>query len=277
MKKLSFSHLGILLSLCFALLMFAPVTKADVTNSCVDCHEEVVKAFTSRVHAVLDKKFAKEGKFSCVMCHGDAKAHIESEGETPVFVFKNAKTLARNSKCLDCHKTSNARFIAGPHSKAGMDCTSCHSIHKGMKKGPHSGSKVCYSCHQDVFAKFDMNEHHRLKEGVMSCQSCHDPHDISAKQRLGGFKHEACFKCHTDKQGPFLYEHGAVRVEGCVACHDVHGSVNRHMLTYQSVADLCYSCHVTVPGWHSRFTHESNCANCHLNIHGSNFSQGLIK
>ncbi len=260
------------------LMLFAGTAIAGdkAENACMSCHEDVVKAFAKTRHAVLDGRLAKEGVASCERCHTGAKKHIDSEGEEPIFAFKATdKPITKSNACIDCHKNTNSRHFASSHAKAGMDCTTCHSTHK-EKKVMHS-SKACISCHDAEFALFKLNEHHRLKEGIMSCTSCHDPHDVSPSQRLGGFKHESCFKCHTDKQGPFLYEHGAVRVEGCKACHDPHGSVNRHMLTYQRVADLCYSCHVTVPGWHSRFTPTTNCTDCHLTIHGSNFSAGFIK
>ena len=94
---------------------------------------------------------------------------------------------------------------------------------------------------------------------------------------LGGFKQQQCTSCHTDKEGPFVFEHGSQRVEGCVACHDPHGSPNRHLLTFQSVADLCYSCHGVVPGFHTRFIADSQCTNCHSTIHGSNFDPFLLK
>ncbi len=39
-----------------------------------------------------------------------------------------------------------------------------------------------------------------------------------------------CFKCHSSKQGPFVYEHPPV-AENCMICHNPHGTVAK-----QSVA-----------------------------------------
>jgi hypothetical protein len=39
-----------------------------------------------------------------------------------------------------------------------------------------------------------------------------------------------CVKCHTDKRGPFVFEHPPVRVEGCEICHMPHGSMNPKLL-----------------------------------------------
>jgi predicted CXXCH cytochrome family protein len=112
----------------------------------------------------------------------------------------------------------------------------------------------------------------------LECTTCHDQHSPATGQRLGGFKHESCLKCHTDKGGPFLYEHGASRIEGCRACHEVHGSPNKHMLTHQSVSDLCFSCHVMAPSFHARFdSYSTNCTVCHATVHGSNLSKIFLK
>lgn len=136
---------------------------------------------------------------------------------------------------------------------------------------------MCAECHGDIVARFSLNEHHRLQEGILECTSCHDPHDVQTRTMLGGFKQEACATCHADKTGPYVYEHGSVRVEGCTACHDPHGSVNRHHIKFQKEAELCLSCHAGLPSFHSRFTLDTNCTNCHTSIHGSNFSPFFLQ
>ncbi len=250
-----------------------PVTTQDVAaNTCAECHEDMAKAFQITPHA----------SNSCVACHDDPDVHLEEGGGPNIFAY-TAENLSneKSKKCLSCHSQDNARFFASPHGKSSMDCTSCHAIHteKVMPALLKTSSlKNCSTCHQDVFAQFQLNERHRLQEGILSCSTCHDPHEPSARERLGGFKHESCLTCHTDKGGPFLYEHGASRIEGCTSCHEVHGSPNRHMLTHQSTADLCFSCHGVAPDWHSRFdAYSTNCTVCHATIHGSNLSKIFLK
>jgi DmsE family decaheme c-type cytochrome len=140
-------------------------------------------------------------------------------------------------------------------------------------------------CHAETVSDFAFNERHRLTEGILECTSCHDPHSRENRSLLGGFQHEQCATCHNDKGGPFIFEHAASRVEGCTACHSPHGSPNRHMLTHQSVAELCYTCHAEVPQFHSgfspvgppRFDLDTQCVNCHLTIHGSNLDPLFLR
>jgi DmsE family decaheme c-type cytochrome len=94
-----------------------------------------------------------------------------------------------------------------------------------------------------------------------------------------------CLKCHSDKRGPFVFEHAPVRVEGCPTCHNPHGSTNPRLLARPAVFTMCLECHNSVmgfglrgegipnpgAGFHNiaepRF---QNCVTCHVRIHGSN-------
>jgi DmsE family decaheme c-type cytochrome len=249
-----------------------PAKDADI---CGICHEEIVKTFGRTPHSAI-------GAAACSACHAGSEAHVKANGDVPGLAFNATESAAKkNKQCLTCHTASQAQFLSGPHGKASLDCTTCHSVHAsnplaGTKSG---GTNACITCHQDVYAKFNLNERHRLQEGVLECTTCHNPHEPSSLGRLGGFKQELCLKCHTDKGGPFLFEHGSSRVEGCATCHDPHGTPNRHMLSTPSVADLCFSCHtVQLPQWHSGFNSQTtNCTSCHTKIHGSNLSRIFIK
>lgn len=252
-----------------------PAPQAKDAETCGTCHEDLVKAFASRPHAALAGK-------TCTACHGSGEKHIEEGGKTGIFAFAASDLVSeKTNTCLTCHAKDNPRFLTSPHGKASLDCTTCHSVHGEEAASPllkTKENKVCARCHEDIFAQFQLNERHRLQEGILSCATCHNPHEPSARTMLGGFKQEQCLKCHTDKGGPFLYEHQASRVEGCTACHEVHGSPNRHMLTHQSVADLCFSCHAEAPAWHADFSPEgTNCVNCHSAIHGSNLDKRFLK
>ncbi len=266
----------------------------ELFETCAGCHDVEAAAFLRGPHSALDREglAALHGAESgCTACHGDPTAHLDSGGEPGnIFAFGDGDLAnAKSAMCLSCHGDAHPAFFSSRHARAGLDCGSCHSAHASdpasrfllkpsLETDFVSGTSAsCAECHADVFSQFEFNERHRLHEGILDCSSCHDPHASSARWRLGGFKQEACVSCHADKSGPFVFEHGSQRVEGCVACHQPHGSPNRHMLTFQSVADLCYSCHAAVPGFHTRFTNESVCTNCHATIHGSNFDPAFLK
>jgi DmsE family decaheme c-type cytochrome len=252
-----------------------PAPQEEDAETCGVCHEDLVKAFSLQAHTQLGAK-------ACTACHGSAAKHLEEEGKGGVFAFAPADPAQQKSgRCLSCHHQNASEFGTSPHAKAALDCTTCHTLHD-QSPAPsllRTGVNMsCASCHNDIFAQFELNERHRLQEGIMTCTTCHNPHEPSTRMRLAGFKQQECLKCHTDKGGPFLFEHAASRIEGCASCHEVHGSPNRHLLTHQNTADLCFSCHADAPVWHSQFTSlGTNCVTCHATIHGSNLSRRFLK
>jgi predicted CXXCH cytochrome family protein len=267
------------------------------SETCGECHEDEYASYRKSVHFQTEtENWPVKG---CEACHGPGAQHAETGDPEAIFSFANPSYTVEQKagKCLTCHagRENTFDFLASPHSKGGIDCSTCHKPHAGagyvnllppvvgddvpIRKAISPGraaaamtSALCLTCHKEWATPMNLNERHRVLEGVVKCTDCHSPHAPSTRSQLGGFKQETCLKCHTDKRGPWVYEHGSVRVEGCTACHTPHGSVNRHMLLYQRTADLCFSCHAVVPSFHTRFTHETVCTNCHSQIHGSNLS-----
>ena len=141
--------------------------------------------------------------------------------------------------------------------------------------------ETCVQCHRKEVNKVHKSSHMPVTEGKMECTTCHNPHGSQNVKMLreGNSINEACASCHTEKRGPFLWEH-AVGRENCVTCHDPHGSNNERMLVAK-LPMLCQRCHI-----HSRHPatvydatqvfNKSNrvagrsCVNCHQMLHGSN-------
>jgi DmsE family decaheme c-type cytochrome len=124
--------------------------------------------------------------------------------------------------------------------------------------------------------------------GKMSCTDCHNPHTGDAVNEGGtnfASLNETCTKCHVQQGGPFVFEHEASR-EGCVTCHNPHGTINAKMLKDRN-QNLCLQCHFqqqTAPGVvmiggrdHSGFINRGTCwsAGCHEAVHGSHVSSSL--
>lgn len=275
-----------------------------VDSLCRNCHRDKFDALAGNPHAVLDEDDWRErtGRTpGCNNCHRDAAEHIGAGGGTGnVFAFDDEPPAAQTAVCMGCHADSHTQFDRSAHAQAGLTCSDCHSQHSAQSPaallrelpdmielagriGP--ASRLCLDCHNDQLAAFELNERHRLAEGALECTSCHDPHASASRTLLGGFKQSQCAECHADKDGPFVYEHAASRVDGCTACHAPHGSPNRHMLAHQNVAEQCYSCHAAVPQFHfgfspvapPRFGLDTQCTNCHSAIHGSNFDVSFLK
>ena len=273
------------------------------SETCAECHDVEWDAFARSIHFQTNTTGEWESR-ACESCHGPGLAHVDAGGDAPMMFGASDLSSAseKTDQCLTCHEARETtfRFRSADHPKGRVDCASCHEVHaetptdwllepfeaaRDDALAKVAGHKACLECHQEVrAASTSLVSRHRIEEGIVQCSDCHEQHDPSPRAELGGFQQETCFECHIDKRGPFVFEHQASRVEGCSSCHVPHGSPNRHMLQFQSVADQCYSCHIVVPGFHKgfpgapvRFDATSVCTNCHSTIHGSNLDPYFLR
>jgi len=272
--------------------LVAQEAEQPATMSCADCHDQA-KAFTTNPHARGEVKNNVVPNAVCETCHGDGAAHIEGGGDTTKITVPRGLTGA-NETCLMCHDTASERHAlrTGMHANSNaVNCLSCHAIHS---KEPRLLAKnevaVCASCHSTQASSFRNKPYsHRIGRGGMSCSSCHEPHgrpgEDSIRRTAAG--EPACLSCHSDKRGPYVFQHGGAAIGECATCHEPHGSVNPNQLRRTRVAQLCLECHsVTThdvagsqpPAFHNlnnpRF---QNCTTCHVTVHGSNRSPALLK
>jgi DmsE family decaheme c-type cytochrome len=263
-------------------------------EACVNCHEDEVDSYKNSTHA-----HSWKANLTCAECHGDATKHLETEGAKNTIVsMKNMTPTEASATCVKCHEqTGEQSHVAlSEHNRAGVGCTNCHEVHpsaehkaemtsvgkSAMVKGKQT--ELCLSCHDAKSAEFSKPTHHRLKEGVMECSNCHNPHGSTEAHQLRADTKTLCVSCHQDKRGPFVYEHNAQAIDGCTACHETHGSSAKHMLKARDPRSLCISCHsketgVGVPHGRANFSLQTtgDCTRCHAAIHGSNHDEFLIR
>jgi predicted CXXCH cytochrome family protein len=214
-------------------------------------------------------------------------------------------TFVGSDACADCHDTISRDFRTADHARlqakgknaVDIGCESCHgpgSQHVESGGGartiinPNRSPETCFQCHLDVKAKFSLPNHHPVLEGKMSCTDCHNPHSGRATKGGGTStmgKNETCFQCHTAQRGPFVFQHEALR-EGCVTCHDPHGSVNAKQLVARDTT-LCLKCHYQQQqtpgglsiseGTHNTRVMQGTCwsGGCHEAVHGSQVNSHL--
>jgi DmsE family decaheme c-type cytochrome len=284
----------------------APAAVSDYLGSeaCKVCHEDHYTDLADTPHYAtrLDTRGGMSRQL-CEACHGPGRAHVAGGGDrSKIFIFKERTPVEVNKRCLTCHSTGPNRLNSANsfHRQNQVSCIDCHSPHRAKTKEKllvKAMPELCLSCHLQQKSQFNMPFRHRVLEGLITCTDCHDQHgtdegwesDHLVRQvRTSANGDYVCFKCHKDKQGPFVYQHAAVKVEGCAACHIPHGGANPHMLRYSNVDLQCLQCHTAAAFGHSQAgtapttgfpvmtAQESNqqqaCTLCHVAIHGSNFN-----
>jgi DmsE family decaheme c-type cytochrome len=271
------------------------------SNVCKKCHANVWDTFYRNPHykSIASGNEAPE-RTGCESCHGPGKAHVDANGgKTNIKAFSVMEPRDVLDTCLTCHSQtlSRANIRRSPHSQSQVVCSSCHSIHRSpVPKNllAKRQTDLCYTCHGNIRAQFSMPFKHRVNEGFIQCSDCHNPHGsyaptwrMASRPRLmeqALANEEPCLKCHSDKRGPFVWEHAAVKVEGCERCHTPHGSMNAKLLTRPLTGTLCLECHngarpfgrqgdgvvVQTASHNMADPKYSNCTTCHVRIHGSN-------
>lgn len=302
----------------------APAAGLAGAEACAGCHEAVAAQFPRSAHGDL-AAFERGGHpAGCESCHGPGAQHAESGDVALIRSYSNLTPASINSACQTCHRRDHAMSWAGStHAMSDLSCTNCHRIHQARevvagpkgdegKPSPHANapaakgslvkreSELCYGCHNEMRAKFSASSHHPVREGKMTCSSCHDVHGTGQQNALlktDERKNDLCYRCHSTKQGPFMFEHAPVD-EDCMTCHDPHGAVSNNLLK-QGEPFLCLQCHEmhfhnarvapsspfflpaggsSNPNGPSGFMRAfgTRCTTCHSKIHGSDLpTQGV--
>jgi DmsE family decaheme c-type cytochrome len=262
-------------------------------DTCATCHEDRAQDIARSPHGQIKDARAPAATLGCESCHGPGQAHVDDDAKGNIKRFGALSAAETNQTCLTCHnRAGHAAWEGSTHEARNLACTTCHSVHNPKsltsQLAKTTETQVCATCHRLQVAKTERAVAHMpVREGKMSCSSCHNPHgSISNVKALkaGNSVGESCTTCHAEMRGPMLFEHAPVR-EACTTCHDPHGSSNDRMLNVR-MPMLCQRCHVATR--HPASVYDNNaitvsksnrmfgrsCVNCHSNIHGSNHVSG---
>lgn len=272
-----------LLICCLPAVALAQSQPAD--EDCLACHEGLDAGLKNTAHQLSSQLKGPKVRIECASCHEGAATHIEDPSAANIVNPGKAAKSKTESICTECHaghmNLDNIGF--DPHSEQGISCAACHSVHSGSQGHLRDNNfQFCGSCHVSLTASMNTRSAHPLADGNISCVSCHD--FKNQNQPLVGFGRSAnCAECHAEQSGPFVWEHEAAssvtpESDGCVACHNPHGSPNDRLLVQPGEA-LCKQCHGVPPlhqTFHGGIGSQFGCVECHSEVHGSNHNKGLL-
>ncbi len=285
------------------------ILKGDA--KCTGCHDEADEPTGAGTMLELNPGVLAIGKSkhgvradkrtpTCTDCHGESEKHRTHKGsDKPPSVDrsfrKTSKTPAdeRSEACLTCHKGGpRINWPGSQHASNDVACNSCHQVHNKRDKARDKQTQVevCFTCHKEQRAENFKASHHPVREGKVVCSDCHNLHGSTGPSLLAkNTLNETCYKCHTEKRGPFLWEHPPA-TDSCANCHLPHGSNNPALLKSRQPY-LCEQCHDytnhpgnvysgkglpisqggTAPAQQMLLR---GCANCHTQVHGTNHPSG---
>src|SRR5690349_6461214 len=143
------------------------------SNTCKTCHADVWLNFYKNPHfkSIASGKEPPE-RTGCEGCHGPGQAHVAARGGKTTIprAFSLMSSKQTLDTCLNCHARDfgKVNIQRSEHTLNGVACTSCHSIHHSptpkflLAKTQH---EMCYGCHANIRAQFQMPSKHRVDEG----------------------------------------------------------------------------------------------------------------
>jgi DmsE family decaheme c-type cytochrome len=278
-------------------VLFSPsqMAQGPGPETCAICHAQAHQTYLASKHSMKGDARTPAANGGCAACHGDGSEHVKAGGGMGVGGIKNPGSAAlaaeeKNALCLTCHESGARIYWQGSsHDRSRVACVECHKVHatrdQVLVKQTQAG--VCFSCHKDTRADIYRFTSHPLREGWMTCSSCHNAHgSVGEHELIKNTVNETCYTCHAEKRGPFLWEHPPAR-ENCGECHNPHGANNEAMLKVRGPY-LCQQCHMAQ--FHASGFYDSadlppntgnlsrmlgqNCYSCHPKVHGSNHPSG---
>jgi predicted CXXCH cytochrome family protein len=166
----------------------------------------------------------------CQRCHGPGQRHVDlaSEGGTPEQIraaIVNPKRLDADRAmevCLQCHLETTSLNL--PHSIRRFE-TAPFSYVPGQPLGDFMLAFDRPGGIQDRFEiahgayRFRQSQCYRKSAGKLSCNTCHDPHDIPRGPAAAAHYNSICASCHAEaaNRATASAPHGPGA--DCVSCH----------------------------------------------------------
>jgi predicted CXXCH cytochrome family protein len=249
------------------------------SETCALCHADIAKKFSSNPHSELALMHGGKG-VTCEGCHGPGQEHVASGGD-PTKILQLSKMSAKqvDATCLSCHASAHPNFLRSDHGKAGVSCTSCHSIHGLAPVATRAPSIAPIASTANKLQPVT-----RFLSAMKPDASVSDPLQwTSASVEVPGQnpnllkapQPQLCFSCHSDVKSSFSQPFHHKVNEGlmkCTDCHDTHGTFGNNQL--RSTADqnmICAKCHTETRGpfvFEHATVKADGCLGCHT-PHGS--------
>ena len=149
--------------------------------------------------------------------------------------------------CLACHSDGGpVSDMIAPKSLLGLSLVDDHPV--GLIY-----ERIAYA-NKEYVPAYHLPSNVPLRNGKLSCATCHDPHAKTEGPMLRLPVSTLCTSCHLTQ---VVDAHVLI---GCDDCHQMHGSWSSNLLKNESTM-LCTSCHIILSSNHPEDSFE--CGYCH--------------
>ena len=212
-----------------------PATRRNVTYECMFCHNGYSHIPAGHDEPESEPVFAEalpQG-IDCQRCHGPGSEHVHAaqvpgiKSETLRASIVNPARLSAERRmeiCMQCHLETTSgrlpglmrRFDRGPFSYAAGEPLGDFAISFDHPAG---------SGHQDKFEiagaayRLRQSQCFLKSNGALTCDSCHDPHDIPRGEPAVKYYAARCRQCHADTLERLVAAGRHTAAADCATCH----------------------------------------------------------
>jgi hypothetical protein len=226
---------------------------------CMKCHLSQV---TYDVRAGGPKPSWGDLSINCESCHGPGKEHVEARraGKTEP-TYRDLEAISKEDEvllCGQCHAFRQEWEL----DRDGVRYSPPYTLADRGFRPDGSQYTTVYQLAGHVLSEC-------YKRGGMKCVSCHEPHDLHARDVVGNTAEaehtdRQCSACHRDLAEPApaqAHSHHSAKV-ACVDCHMAMSWVlDEETKTYQQNSDHAIS--IPRPEEAARFGLPNACTTCH--------------
>lgn len=212
----------------------APMTRRVIAYECMFCHNAYPQ-IPPTAHRDLSAKPVYDALpmgIDCQRCHGPGAAHVQAaEAKAPLDKVRasilNPAHLSNERQmqvCEQCHLETTSTLLPDrvrhyDRQPFGYDPNQLLSeFNSYYTRDPAHGRSDNFEIDSAAF-RLRQSQCYLQSKGALTCETCHDPHDLHKGPASAQYYANICLNCHADRIRSMISERKHPSSNQCVTCH----------------------------------------------------------
>lgn len=213
-----------------------PRTRRLIAYECMFCHNaypEIPETAHRDLSASPVYKGALPEGIDCQRCHGPGASHVHA-AQTPGTPLSRIRSLILNPAhlsnsrkmevCEQCHLETTSRSLPDRirhYDQQPFGYMANQSLSSFNSYFAQDAEKSRTDNFEIVNAPYRLRQSHcYLKsKGALTCETCHNPHDLHKGPKSASYYASICMKCHAENLTTPIALHQHPDSNDCVSCH----------------------------------------------------------